>query len=487
MNALSAPSPAGIPLLGVLQHLRSDPLKYLTEWAKLGDVVELSVPTTRLYLINNPHYAQQVLATTEREFHKGIADRPNPLQEKLLGNGLIAQQGEEWLWARRGLLPPFHRKYVATYTPLMVEHTTRMLKSWLSGDIRDITNDMTQLTLRIICDAFFGFEPPEEIEQIGKYVHLLATEYAKRTLNPLHLPLPFPTIANLRIRHALSWLRHMVSSIIRQRQKSTYIHNDLLTMLINLKDKDGNPISEKQISDHVMTFFLAGYETTSLALSYTFALLSQHPEVEARLVAEVQQVLAGRLPTAEDVQNLPYAQMVLKEAMRLYPPAWIVSARIPQDDYELGGYSIPAGSLLLISQWILHRDGRYYDEPERFYPERWGTEKDDRNSVYPYFPFGAGPRICIGKDFAWLEAILLLVTILQRFRLTLLPDPPIVPLPLATLRPKYGIKMMIHSRPNNGVSLATIADAFHASNGHVPATMENPQNMLQCPYPHHAG
>ena len=338
------PSPKALPILGVLPKLQSDPLKHLAEWAKLGDIVELPVPTTKLYLITNPTLAQQVLATTESKFHKGISERPQLLQKQILGEGLIAIQGEEWLWTRRGVFPPFHRRYIATYAPLIVEHATRTLDSWKDGDVREIHHDMTQLTLRIICDAFFGFEPPAEIEMIGGFIDLLVTEYAKRTLNPLHLPLGFPTLTNIKIRRAIRWLQNIVSKIIQQRRNSRNDKDDLLSVLLSLKDKDGNSLPDETIRAHVMTFFLAGYETTSIALSYTFTLLSQHPEVEERLVSEIQGVLQGRRPMAEDVQNLRYTQMILKEAMRLYPPAWIVSARIPLNDCELGGYTISKGS-----------------------------------------------------------------------------------------------------------------------------------------------
>lgn len=240
---------------------------------------------------------------------------------------------------------------------------------------------------------------------------------------------------------------HITSAynIIRDRRESGQDTGDLLSMLLATQYEDGSRMTDQQVRDEVMTMFLAGHDTTALAMTWTWYLLSQHPEVEAKLVEELQTVLDGREPTFADLPRLPYTDMVVKESLRLYPPVWAMG-RLANTDSEIGGYSIPKGSFILISQWVMHRDPRYFDSPEVFNPDRWADGLAQRLPTYAYFPFGGGPRVCIGKSFAQMEAVLLLATIAQKFRLTLVPGQEITPWPAFTLRPKQGIRMLLSER-----------------------------------------
>jgi cytochrome P450 len=266
-----------------------------------------------------------------------------------------------------------------------------------------------------------------------------------RNLALILLPESLPIPHNVRSRRVVQQLDAIVYDLIQQRKGSGQDKGDLLSMLLQAKDEDGNSMSDQQLRDEVMTLFLAGHDTTALAMTWTWYLLSQHPEVEAKLVEELQTVLDGRDPTFADLPKLRYADMVVKEAMRLYSPVWAM-ARVANTDCEIGGYPLKAGNIVMFSQWVMHRDPRYFDSPEVFNPERWADGLAQRLPTYAYFPFSGGPRVCIGKAFAQMEAVLLLATIAQKFHLSLVPGQDLTPWPAFTLRPKHGIKMMLNEQ-----------------------------------------
>ncbi|HWP28608.1 MAG TPA: cytochrome P450, partial [Chloroflexota bacterium] len=343
--------------------------------------------------------------------------------------------------------PAFHRQQLAAYSEIMVACTEQLLATWRDGEVRDIHQEMMRLTLQIVARALFGADVADEAAVVDEALRVALERFGTR-LSSLAFLLPdtLPTPDNWGFLRAARRLDAIVYRIIAARRASGADRGDLLSILLRARDEaDGGGMTDRQLHDEVMTLLLAGHETTAIALSWTWYLLSQHPAVEARLLAELQAVLGGRAPTAEDLPRLPYTEWVLWEALRLYPPAWAL-AREAVQDCEIGGYPVPAGTIVVMSQWLLHRDPRYFDAPERFLPERWADGLAKRLPRYAYFPFGGGPRLCIGAGFASLEAALVLATVLPRFRLTLVPGHPIALWPSVTLRPRYGIRMVLHRR-----------------------------------------
>ncbi len=450
VNSVSLPpGPKGHFLFGIFRDYTRDPLSYLSQCAKeYGDIVDLpSIRFTglKLYFLNHPDYIEEVLATHSQQFSKyqqgfGIIGR-------ILGNGLVTSQGDFWRHQRRLIQPAFHRERIATYGDVIVAYTNRMLSGWQMGEVRNVHEDMMRLTLEIAAKTLFDLDMAEEAEEVETSL-ALAIQYYDRwfrnlvlTLVPESVPIPH----NVRSRRVVQRLDAIVYELIQQRRESGEDKGDLLSMLLHAKYEDGSPISRQQVRDEVMTLFLAGHDTTALAMTWTWYLLSQHPDVEAKLVEELQTVLDGRDPTFADLPRLRYADMVVREALRLYPPVWAM-ARVANTDCEIGGYPLKAGSILILSQWVMQRDSRYFDAPEVFNPSRWADGLAQQLPTYAYFPFGGGPRVCIGKSFAQMEAVLLLATIAQKFHLTLVPGQDLTPWPAFTLRPKQGIKMLLNEQ-----------------------------------------
>jgi cytochrome P450 len=437
--------PRGHFLLGHLVELGRDPLGALQRYAReYGDFVPLRFGPKRAVLLNHPDYVEQVLATHSRYFIKSPALRNS---RRLIGHGLLASEGELWRRQRRLIQPAFHRPQLAAYSEIMVACTEQLLATWRDGEVRDVHQEMMRLTLQIVARALFGADVTDEAAVVDEALRVALERFGTR-LSSLAFLLPdtLPTPDNWGFLRAARRLDAIVYRIIAARRASGVDRGDLLSILLRARDEaDGGGMTDKQLHDEVMTLLLAGHETTAIALSWTWYLLAQHPAVEAKLLAELQAVLGGRAPTVEDLPQLPYTEWVLWEALRLYPPAWAL-AREAVQDCEIGGYPVPAGTIVVMSQWLLHRDPRYFDEPERFLPERWADGLAKRLPRYAYFPFGGGPRLCIGAGFASLEAALVLATVLPRFRLTLVPEHPIALWPSATLRPRYGIRMVLHRR-----------------------------------------
>jgi cytochrome P450 len=414
----------------------------LTE--RYGDLVYFEFGPQPMFLVNNPDYIRDVLVTHNRKFMKSEG-----LQraKRLLGEGLLTSEGEFHLRQRRLAQPAFHRQRIAGYAATMVEYAARACDRWRAGETRDIAREMMRLTLAIAGKTLFDANVEGEADEIGK---ALTTTF--ELFNTLTLPfrqllerLPLP--ASKRFLKARERLDATIYRIINERRASGEDRGDLLSMLIAARDEegDGSGMTDEQLRDEAMTIFLAGHETTANALTWTWYLLSQHPEIEARFHAEVDDVLKGALPTAEDFPRLRYTEMVFAEAMRLYPPAWVIGRRA-LEDYQIDGYKIPASSILLMSPYVTHHDARFFPDPFRFDPERWTPEARESRQKFSYFPFGGGPRLCIGESFAWMEGALVLATIAQRFRMRLAPGHPVEMQPLVTLRPKHGMRMILESR-----------------------------------------
>ncbi len=441
------PGPKGHFLTGSLLDYARDPLGFMTRCSQeYGDIVRVRFPGLPLYLLNHPDHAEYVLVKNNRNFAKSRYFRR---ELAFLGQGLLNSEGEFWRRQRRLAQPAFHRRRIDAYGEVMVSYAERMLTTWQDGETRDIHQEMMRLTLGIVAKVLFGAGTDEagRVEEVLGWMARHANRLDEQGIRLLlrFLLGNFPTPTNLRFRKGIRRLDEIIYGIINERRDNGQDTGDLLSMLLRARDEEGNRMSDRQLRDEMMTMFLAGHETTALTLSWTWYLLSRHPEVEARLLEELQEVLGDRTPGVEDLPRLRYAEMVIKESMRLYPPAWGISRQVVEE-CEIGGYRAPAGTQLIVVLWSMHRDPRYFEDPEAFYPDRWEDGSAKRVPKYAYLPFGAGPRQCIGGSFAMTEATLLLATIAKKFRLELASEQPVVPQPSTTLRPRGGIRMVLNKR-----------------------------------------
>jgi cytochrome P450 len=445
---LRPPGPPSRGLIGNFPMGSKDPLGVFTQWAReYGDLFHYRFLHRHIYFLNHPDLIKDVLITQAPNFIKGEAVRVN---RRIFGNGLVSNEGASWAQQRRLIQPAFHRTRIEIYANAMVAYTQRMLASWSDGETRDIHQDMMRVTLEIVANVLFSVEIASDKDRVAVALNtLMELSSGARML----LPEPFrriPTADNRRYQHATAELDDIVFTLIRKRQAHptpcdlTGKH-DLLDTLLEARYEDGASMSTQQLRDEVMTLLLAGHETTAVSLSWIWFLLSNHPEVEQRLWAELDQVLTGRCPTIHDLVNLPYTERVVKEAMRIYPPVWAIT-RTAIKDCRIGGFSVPAKSSVIMSQWVMHRDPRFYDSPEQFLPDRWLDERYKTAPRFSYFPFGGGPRVCIGNTFAQTEAALVLATIAQQYQLRLVPGHPVEPTPSITLRPRHGIRVVVTSR-----------------------------------------
>jgi cytochrome P450 len=438
------PGPKGLPLLGNLLDFSRDVLRYYQEWTRdYGDIVSLRFGAWPAVLISNSDYAEYVLVKNHRNFIKF------PLffrhVRAIFGQGLVTSEGEFWHRQRRLAAPAFHAQRVATYGEVMVHDTERMLTGWRAGEVRDVHTDMMALTLRLAAKTLFNAEVEEDVSDIGKAFNAITEEIVLRGRRPFRIPDMIPTPGNIRYMRGVRRIDQLVNTIIHERKRQGGDHGDLLSMLMLARDDDGRPMSDRQLRDEVITLLIAGHETTALALSWTFYLLSLNPEADAKLAAELREVLGGRAPTVADLPRLKYTEQVITESMRIYPPAWGIG-REALADCEIGGYAIPAGTTVIISAWVSHRNPRYFPDPLAFRPERWEGDFAASLPRFAYIPFGGGPRICIGNRFAMMEAVLILATVAQRFRLQWQADHPVVPLPSITLRPQGGVWVKVEPR-----------------------------------------
>ncbi len=443
-QALLPPGPRGTFLSGNLGDFKRGRLGYLVECARrYGDVVRFRFGTRRVFSLNHPALIEEVLIGRYQQFVKHYAFRLNPL---VFGKGLLTSEGDFWLKQRRLIQPAFTRQRISSYAPTMVSATEEMLSRWMPGETRDVFVELMRLTLAIAAKTLFDAEVEKEAPDVGEALYLLQDNFQRRLNRLLPLPVWVPTPENLRLRRINRRLDDIIFRFIAQRRQARQDKGDLLSMLLQARDEDdGSRMTDQQVRDEAMTLFLAGHETTALALSWTWFLLAQNPQVEERLAAEVKQALAGRLPTVTDLPRLAYAEKVILESMRVYPPVWTMGREATRDG-EVGGFRVPRGTTLLMSEWVLHRDPRFFDRPEDFLPERWTESFQRQLPKFAYFPFGGGPRLCIGKDFAMMEMILVLATIAQRFRFTLVPGFEVRPWATFTLRPQTGIPAILTTR-----------------------------------------
>lgn len=441
-----APMPSGgDSLLGHLGSGRSDPLGSFIRWRdEVGDVVRLRMGGPICHLLCHPDLAREVLSEHGRRFIKPIHGRLG--MARVMGNGLLVSEGSFWLRQRRIAQPAFHKQRIDGFAERMVHATADMLNEWerqRDGASFDVAKEMMRLTLRIVQETVLGTQPKGDSARIGDAVGVVSHELERRFSRIFAPPAGVPTKSNLRFKHSIGLLDRTVREIIAARRASDEPGQDLLSMLLESKDEEtGEGMDDRQLRDEVMTFFLAGHETTANALAWTYYLLARHPEVARRMQSEAQRVLGDRHATAADVKDLEFTRMVFSEAIRLYPPAW-VTVRAPIRDETVAGYSVPAGTRLFISPYVIHRHPDFWSDPEGFDPERFRDPKTI--DKFAYIPFGGGRRLCIGHAFAMMEGILVLATIAQRFHLELISGQRIEPEPQVTLRPKYGIQ--VRKRP----------------------------------------
>lgn len=427
---------------------RRDRLAFFQELARSqGDIVRFRLGPREVWLLSHPDDIRDVLVTRQRQFIKSPTLQ---VAKHLLGEGLLTSEGETHLKQRRLMQPAFHRQRVAAYADTMVRYAALTRERWAGlppVEPLDMAQEMMRLTLVIAGKTLFDADVEDDTNEVREVLRELMSLFQKIAMPWSALTMKLPLPSTIRFRKARRRLDEIIYRIIRERRQSGQDHHDLLSMLLTARDEEGETggMSDEQVRDEVLTLFLAGHETTAIALTWTWYLLSQHPTAEAKLHAEIDTALEGRLPTFEDVPKLRYTEMCFAEAMRLYPPAWIIG-RQTLADYEVRGCVIPKGATVLMSPYIVQHDPRFYPAPEKYDPERFAPETKEARPKFAYFPFGGGTRVCIGEPFAWLEGVLALATLAQRWKPRLVPGHPVEIMPFATLRPKHGMMMTLEHR-----------------------------------------
>lgn len=436
------PGPTGLACAKAIQGLRRDPLNTLTHLARTyGDFVHVGLGPYHIYLLNHPHLLHQMLVRQADIMHK-----PRSLSRPVadfLGHGLLVSHGTLWQHQRRLIQPAFHHRQVHQYGQVMVDCILQQLETWQPDDVFDIDHEFMKMTLQMVTRALFHDEI-QDTDSVAEAVKILQRISYQQGQDPLGIPTWVPLPDHLLKQRVMKQLDKLVFRMIQARRAAGAHGDDLLSTLINAADGHGTPLTDQQIRDEVMTLLLAGHESTANAMTWTWYLLAQHPHASARLMEELDAVLRGRPPAIEDLRHLPYNAMIIKEALRLYPPAWA----LPREniaDTTIDGYHIRKGALLLGVPYVIQRDPRYFEDPDQFLPERFADNAERHLPQHVYMPFGGGPRFCVGNTFALTAMQLALATIHQRFHLSLVADQAIVLDPLLTLRPRYGVHMTAHA------------------------------------------
>ena len=411
--------------------------------ARYGDFVRTRLPL-QLYFVSDPRAIEEILVKKADAFRK---DRTSKLLSRVVGNGLLVNEGESWKRQRRLVQPAFHHQQLQSYAALMTGAIERARAGWRGGETRDVHADMMGVTLEIVAQSLFGADVSAVAGDIGHVIGELMEEFG-RVLGlsaRFQPPAWVPTPANRRLRRSARRIDELILGIIDARKRSPEAHDDLLSLLIRARDEAGGQMTDAQVRDEAVILFLAGHETTALALTYALYLLATHPEAQARVADEIGRGLGGRSPGLADLDKLAFTEAVVLESMRLYPPAWGIGrqALVP---VEIAGYSFPKGAEFVLSPWVVHRDARFFDDARAFKPERWEGDLQRRIPRFAYFPFGGGPRVCIGNRFAMMEAKLVLAGALQRFRFEPTPETQVRLFPSVTLRPRGGVRLRLVER-----------------------------------------
>lgn len=437
------PTVKGRPLIGILPEFRKNAPAFLQKVARAhGDIVHIRLGPQHAYVISNPEWIKDILITNQSNFTKS---RMLERAKVLLGEGLLTSEAEFHKRQRRLVQPAFHRDRLIGYGAAMAECAAQCRDRWTAGTKFDVSREMNRLTLAIVAKTLFSADVSSEADEIGTALTevLGLFEMVLMPFSEWIEKLPLPSVR--RFERARDRLDQTIYRMIAERRASGEDKGDLLSMLLLAQDEDASTMTDKQVRDEALTLFLAGHETTANALTWTWYLLSQNPEAEARFHEEIDRVLGARLPTFEDLPELKYVEMVFAESMRLFPPAWGIGRR-PLQPYRIAEYEIPARTVMLMSPYVVHRDPRWFPEPEKFDPDRFLPENVGARPKFSYFPFGGGARVCIGERFAWMEGALLLATLGAKWKLKLVPGHRVETRALITLRAKYGMEMVVEGR-----------------------------------------
>ncbi len=425
-------------------RIQTSRLGFVKAMASHGDLVTTRLGPYRMYFVGDPDCIKEVLVTQARKVVKG---RGLERAKRMFGEGLLTSEGELHLRQRRLSQPAFQRQRILTYGTAMVDFTRRYVESLQPGEFRRLDRDLMRLTLAIAGKTLFDSDIERDAAEVGQALDAFMGSFQFLMLPFLEYleKLPLPPVR--RLRESVATLDRIIYQMIAERRQSGRDHGDLMSKLLAAQDEqgDGAGMTDRQLRDELVTQMLAGHETTSNGLTWTLFLLSQYPACEARLHAELDAVLGGRAPTPADLPRLVYTEKVFAESLRLFPPAWVLARRVIEP-LQLGEHTLPVGSLAVISPWMVHHDARLFPAPDRFDPERFTPEAKAARHRFAYFPFSAGPRNCIGEGFAWAEGVLVLATLAQRWKFRLAAGQRVVPEPLITLRPKYGMRMQVHPR-----------------------------------------
>ncbi|MDB6123052.1 MAG: Cytochrome [Pedosphaera sp.] len=441
-NSSPVPGPSRFQLLRDYPKIRRDLTRYLAALAQQhGETVLLPIiyPT---YMVSNPADIKHILISNPQNYHKTGGLK---VGKELFGEGLVTSEIPLHPKQRRIMQPMFHRQSIANFGTIMTRTTSDWIRNWQDGSTINFGMELMQITLSIVGQALFSVDLLKDAKEIGNAFLSSQVEITK-IQRGLPLPKLLRTSNHRRYQKALKAINEFVLELIKSRRNEPNPPDDLLSLLLASRYEDGSPMSNQQIRDEAVTALMAGHETVTNGLTWTFYLLAQHPDIQARVIKEVDEVLSGRLPTMADLPNLRYIEMVFAESLRIFPPAWILARRVLKEDSLPSGLTLPANSEVIMVQFVCHRNPKYFPEPERFNPDRFDPAVKKEWPQFAYFPFGAGPRFCIGESFARMEAALLIATFLQQFTFDLVPGQDIVPEPLITMRPRHGIMMRIKKR-----------------------------------------
>ncbi|SFR32606.1 cytochrome P450 [Halogeometricum limi] len=451
--SIRPPGPKGVPLFGNSRQYAKDPFTFLTQVSEAyGDVVYFGLGPLDTYMLTNPADIERVLVRDDARYHK--PDFQDDAIGTLLGDGLLLSESKTWRKQRELAQPSFDPRRISSLGEAMTDHATSMVDGWNDGEVRDVQLEMARVTVKIIVDAMFGTSLDDErIREVQENLEPLGKRFEP---DPMRFLVPdwAPTRENREYKQSIELLEGVIDDVVAERlgteddpaasvADTDGVPMDLLSVLLRAKNRGEQ--TDQQIRDEMMTMLLAGHDTTALTLTYTWYLLSQHPEAEAKVHEELDAVCGGATPTVADVRRFDYVERVIQEAMRLYPPVYVIF-REPQVDVRLGGYRIPAGSAIMLPQWVVHRSPRWYDDPESFDPDRWLPERRAERPRFAYFPFGGGPRHCIGKQFSMMEAQLILATVAQEYELEYVREDPFELRGSLTMHPQEPMGMRLHRR-----------------------------------------
>ena len=432
-----------------LLEFQNDPLGFLSDAAHdYGDIIEFRFGPYHMYILKHPDYIHEALVKNAKLLEKW--ERQVKVFRKSSGNGTFSSSGDFWKRQRRLIMPAFHTQRIKNYISLIIDHTQRMFDRWADGGEFEISEEMHTVTMGIISEILFDVKDIEtEAKGLSEAIDIISEMVLLESSALMPIPDWVPTKRNRQEDHAMKFLDNFIMNIIKKRRVEGSDHGDVLSALLQAVDEegDGGQMTDQQVRDELLTLFIAGHETTALALTWTLYLLSENLDIQEQLYAEVNELLEGeKLPTLEDLETMTYTDKVLKESMRLYPPAWTLVLRSPTDNLRIAEHTIPKNSVLFISPWVMHRDARYFENPSEFDPERFNDGYRDRIPHYAYFPFGGGPRVCSGQHLAMMEAEVLLASMIERYQFELLPNQEIIPEPFITIRPKNGVRMKVSKR-----------------------------------------